>query len=777
MKHSKSLDKIIKESIENDHTPYEKPLFFTPEHLLYNLIYYPVTYVIFKNSFTNLKYLRGAILHYIYEYVPVTQDSDNTTPFSVNLDEIFTEAEEIAQKRDQDEVTIFDLLTAIYQNSNSYCASILADQEFNSGIFIENIDRARDYGASSIHLWDRADDAVEKDLDKLYVDFQFVEENAEMEFEEFGKTSTALKKFTINLTNLYHEGKLNEVIGRTEETYRTLQILYRCTKNNVIYIGENGVGKSCLINSVVKAIEQGGAGSALKKSKVLSLNINALIAGTKYRGDLETRVEEIIKELNTLENPILFIDNIHQIFTVGNSNQGSTGNNFSDLLRGIIESENIRCIGTTTYEFYSKTFESDRAIASMFTRIDINEPTKAQTLDILKSVSKKFSQYHDVVYPDNALKTAIDLTSQYISDRRHPDKSIDVLDEAGAYIVLKRQTEKGFTANTVSKDIIKMITAKLSKVPLESVKKSEKDLLKSLEKTIKENVFGQDKAVNMLATAVKKARAGFRDANKCEASFLFVGPTGVGKTELAKVLSETLDEKLLRFDMSEYQEQYTVSRLIGSAPGYVGYENGGLLTDAVRNNPHSIILFDEIEKAHESIYNLLLQVLDYGTLTDNQGRKSDFRNCIIIFTSNAGARDLAKNTLGFELTNTVRDDSSSLNEAVAHTFSPEFRNRLDGIVPFSHLSRDITYSIAEKAIKKIGERLKSKKVELSYTTEACKVIAETGYSQEFGARNINRIAEHLVAEPLVDEVLFGSLSKGGKIEIKAENGSIVWQKK
>jgi len=460
----------------------------------------------------------------------------------------------------------------------------------------------------------------------------------------------------------------------------------------------------------------------------------------------------------------------------------------ANLLKPVLSSGKIRCIGSTTHEEYAKNFEKDRALARRFQKIDIKEPSPEDTLAILKGLRDKYESYHGVVYSDTALKLAVDLSVQYLPDRRLPDKAIDIIDEAGSYLKIKAKggsarmrkapapesdaayTQEVSHTNALSKkpvvstSVIKMVTAKMARVPLESVTSGEKEKLRDLADTMRSEIFGQDEAVAAVTKAVKRARAGFNDPERPEASFLFVGPTGVGKTELARSLSRTLGETLLRYDMSEYQEEYTVSRLIGSAPGYVGYEEGGQLTEDVRKNPHSIVLFDEIEKAHPKIYNVLLQVMDYGFLTDNQGRKADFRNCIIIMTSNAGAREMEKSKVGFGAEN-ASDEGDALSEAVEKAFSPEFRNRLDGVIAFSHLGKEIVDDIAKKEIAKLAARLAQKKVKLETSPRTIAYLSEKGYSREFGARNMARTVEEEIASPLTDEVLFGKLSAGGEVHV------------
>ena len=607
-------------------------------------------------------------------------------------------------------------------------------------------------------------------------DDEFDDDDDEILMENSGGApEKILSKFTTNLTELARNGEIGDIIGREEELDRTIHILCRKTKNNPVHVGDAGVGKTAIAEGLAKMIVTKKVPERLFGYEIYSLEMSTVLAGTKFRGEFEARLKGIMSALKKKEKVILYIDEIHTIVGAGASGGGNL--DASNMLKPLLAEGDVRIMGATTYEEYTRSIEKNRALARRFQKIDIAEPSPSDALKILVGISPKYEEYHGVVYPHKSLKLAVDLSVQYLPDRRLPDKAIDLIDEAGVYVSLLNEKRKSAVKNPkVTENAIKKVTAKMSNVPLENVTEDEKSKLRELESKLGSQIFGQDDAVHAVSLAVKKARAGFRNLDKPEAAFLFVGPTGVGKTELTKVLGELLNENLVRFDMSEYQEEYTVSRLIGSAPGYVGYENGGLLTESVRKNPHSIILFDEIEKAHSSIYNVLLQVLDYGTLTDNQGRKADFRNCIIIFTSNAGARDMEKGLVGFDSgLNDKANDDSALHEAVSKVFSPEFRNRLDEIITFRHLEKNVTCDIVRKAVKKISDRLLSKNVSLNVSSSVVDFVVSEGYSKEFGARNIMRTAEKLIATPLVDEVLFGKLCDGGKVEADVEGGKIVFK--
>jgi len=500
--------------------------------------------------------------------------------------------------------------------------------------------------------------------------------------------------------------------------------------------------------------------------------MGALLAGTKFRGDFEERVKKVIDVLLKKEKAILFIDEIHTIIGAG-AVTGSTLD-ASNLLKPALTSGNLRCIGSTTYEEYNKIFEKDRALSRRFQKIDIVEPTIQETVEILKGLRPKYEKYHNVRYSDETLEITVKLAAQFITERKLPDKAIDVIDEAGAMARIRADKEKDETDTTmvdISPHDIEVVIAKIARIPERTVSSSEKDKLATLEDSLKEEVFGQDQAIEAVVKAVKRSRAGFRAPDKPIANFLFVGPTGVGKTELARQLSKHLGITLHRFDMSEYQEKHTVSRLIGSPPGYVGYEEGGLLTDAIRKTPNSVVLLDEIEKAHSDIYNILLQIMDYATLTDNQGRKADFRNVILIMTSNAGARDIGKPLIGF---GDQQVSSSALDDAVERAFSPEFRNRLDAVVHFNNLPMEIIERIVKKAIDEFAMQLAEKNVTLKVEDDVIRYLAIKGYSREFGARNISRLVEDQIKTVFVDEVLFGRLEHGGTAIARLENDKIVF---
>ena len=749
--------------------------FVTPEWVLIECLKNDNVRNVFNVCGVNIESLGKNLESYVGENIEIVEKGDdgNAEPpiLSVMFRKILKDAEISALGSERKNYDVFDLIIATLNFKNLYASYSMKKYGLTMIALLETVSDFR-RGELEADNFDVSDKELGFDED----DDEFDDDDDEILMENSGGApEKILSKFTTNLTELARNGEIGDIIGREEELDRTIHILCRKTKNNPVHVGDAGVGKTAIAEGLAKMIVTKKVPERLFGYEIYSLEMSTVLAGTKFRGEFEARLKGIMSALKKKEKVILYIDEIHTIVGAGASGGGNL--DASNMLKPLLAEGDVRIMGATTYEEYTRSIEKNRALARRFQKIDIAEPSPSDALKILVGISPKYEEYHGVVYPHKSLKLAVDLSVQYLPDRRLPDKAIDLIDEAGVYVSLLNEKRKSAVKNPkVTENAIKKVTAKMSNVPLENVTEDEKSKLRELESKLGSQIFGQDDAVHAVSLAVKKARAGFRNLDKPEAAFLFVGPTGVGKTELTKVLGELLNENLVRFDMSEYQEEYTVSRLIGSAPGYVGYENGGLLTESVRKNPHSIILFDEIEKAHSSIYNVLLQVLDYGTLTDNQGRKADFRNCIIIFTSNAGARDMEKGLVGFDSgLNDKANDDSALHEAVSKVFSPEFRNRLDEIITFRHLEKNVTCDIVRKAVKKISDRLLSKNVSLNVSSSVVDFVVSEGYSKEFGARNIMRTAEKLIATPLVDEVLFGKLCDGGKVEADVEGGKIVFK--
>jgi len=580
---------------------------------------------------------------------------------------------------------------------------------------------------------------------------------------EEGNIKTEENAYLINLNNLVNEDKIDNLIGRTKEVDRLIQILSRRTKNNPLLVGESGVGKTAIAEGLAYLIVNNKVPNILNESIIYSLDIAALIAGTKYRGDFEKRLKEVLKFLETKDKAILFIDEIHTIIGAGSASGGSL--DVSNLLKPALGKGTLRCIGSTTFQEYRGIFDQNQALSRRFQKIDVVEPSFDECIEIINGIKNIYEEYHNVSYTNEAIKASVDLSSKYINERFLPDKAIDVIDETGAMLNIARKNNKNIAVN--QSDIEKTIS-KITKIPEQNITVSDKKDLKNLEENLKRVIFGQDLAVETLANAIKLSRVGLRDDNKTIGSFLFTGPTGVGKTEISKQLSEIMGIDLIRFDMSEYMERHTVSRLIGAPPGYVGFDQGGLLTEAIVKSPHCVLLLDEIEKAHPDIFNILLQVMDAGVLTDNNGRKADFRNVILIMTTNIGAELLAKRNIGFSTSSNESDAMNSLNKL----FTPEFRNRLDETIQFNYLEKSIILSIVDKFLTKLQAQLDKRNVEIVVTKAVINWIADNGYDKEMGARPMERFISKNIKKPLVDKLLFGNLKSGGQIKLDIVNGSL-----
>ncbi|MBF0678371.1 MAG: ATP-dependent Clp protease ATP-binding subunit ClpA [Devosia sp.] len=571
-----------------------------------------------------------------------------------------------------------------------------------------------------------------------------------------GKKSSALADFCVNLNEKARQGKIDPLIGRDSELRRTIQVLCRRSKNNPLYVGDAGVGKTAIAEGLARKIIEGDVPEVLKEAVIYSLDMGSLLAGTRYRGDFEERLKSVMKELEKMPHAVLFIDEIHTMIGAGATSGGAL--DASNLLKPALASGAIRCIGSTTYKEYRQFFEKDRALVRRFQKIDVNEPTVPDAIEIVKGLRPYFEEFHKIKYTDDALKAAVELSARYINDRKLPDKAIDVIDETGASQMLVPEDQR---KKIIDVEDIETTIASIARIPPKSVSKSDAELLSGLEQSLKTVVFGQDQAITALSSAIKLARAGLREPEKPIGSYLFTGPTGVGKTEVAKQLADTLGVELLRFDMSEYMERHTISRLIGAPPGYVGFDQGGLLTDGVDQHPHCVVLLDEIEKAHPDLYNILLQVMDHGKLTDHNGKAVDFRNVILIMTSNVGAAELARSPIGFGRKREQGDDE----EAINRTFSPEFRNRLDAIISFAPLPREVVARVVEKFVLQLEGQLAERGVTINLTPEAADWLAEHGYDERMGARPLGRVIQEHVKKPLADQVLFGELVNGGNVTV------------
>ncbi|MDR2471425.1 MAG: ATP-dependent Clp protease ATP-binding subunit ClpA [Treponema sp.] len=765
--------------------------YLTPEHVLYAALSFDEVQGVLAACGANLDQLKTGMESYFEQKVPLSANTEPTQ--TVGFQNVLERAVIQSQSSHKDTLELADILVSLFDEERNYCAYYLRKAGVKRFELINVLS----------HGYEDQSDTVNAGGAEVHHDHREKQGTAEEEEQPQKKgqnKKSALERFATELTALARDGALEPVIGREGELDRTVQVLCRRMKNNPVHVGDSGVGKTAITEGLAQRIVAGQVPPVLRDFSIFSLDMGALIAGTKYRGDFEERVKRVIDELLKKDRAILFIDEIHTLVGAG----AVSGNalDAANILKPALTSGKLRCIGSTTHEEYGKFFDKDRALSRRFQKIDINEPSEEDAVAILQGLKIKYEDYHRVHYSNEALESAVKLSAQYITDRRLPDKAIDVIDEAGAFIRIEAfktseaaektsvtpgdaeeeaETESvgGGTVEFIDVGAaeIETVVSKIARIPERSVGTSEKDKLKSLEEELRRRIFGQDEALTAVVKAVKRSRAGFRAQGKPVANFLFVGPTGVGKTELARSLADILGVSMHRFDMSEYQEKHTVSRLIGSPPGYVGYEDGGLLTDAIRKQPHAVVLLDEIEKAHPDIYNILLQIMDYATLTDNNGRKADFRNVVFIMTSNAGARDIGKSLIGFG--ERVNDDSA-VDGAVEKTFTPEFRNRLDAVIRFGHLSREVMLSIITKELDAFREQLAEKNITLEITEACVDRLAEEGYSREFGARNAGRLVEEKIKTFFVDEVLFGALSEGGsaradyldgeyRIEI-AENG-------
>jgi ATP-dependent Clp protease ATP-binding subunit ClpA len=571
---------------------------------------------------------------------------------------------------------------------------------------------------------------------------------------------TALSEFTVNLVDRARKGLIDPLIGRANELDRTVQVLSRRRKNNPIYVGDPGVGKTAMAEGLARRIVEHNVPDSFLEAEIYALDMGALLAGTKYRGDFEKRLKEVLAGLKGRENAILFVDEIHTIVGAGAVSGGSM--DASNILKPFLASGEVRCIGSTTFEEFKNHFEKDRALSRRFEKIEVLEPSVDEAVEILKGLKPYYEEHHGVSYAPSALKAAVELSHKHLNDRFLPDKAIDVIDEAGACYRLSPRRRK---ADRITVKDVEEVIAKMARIPAGKITISDKSMLQDLEGRLQKKVFGQDAAVRQLAQAIKRSRAGMREAGKPTGSFLLTGPTGVGKTELAKQLAQVMGINFLRFDMSEYMEKHAVARLIGAPPGYVGFDQGGLLTDAIRKSPHCVLLLDEIEKAHEDIFNVLLQVMDYATLTDNNGRKADFRHVILLMTSNAGAREMAKSGIGFQK-DEGRSRTDNAVKAVERMFSPEFRNRLDAIVSFDSLDASIMGRIVDKFIAELNEQMKDRRVSIRLSKSSRSKLAELGFDPSNGARPLSRVIQNEVKDPLADEILFGRLAKGGEVVVE-----------
>lgn len=719
--------------------------FMTVEHLLLALTDNPTAMHVMKSCGVNMELLRKQLSDFIQTNTPrlPARDHRDTQP-TLGFQRVLQRAVFHVQSSGRKEVTGAHVLVAIFGESESHAVYLLSQHDVTRLDVVNYLS----HGISKVSE------------DSSQIDERSGAANVDPNEADESSRKSPLDTFAVNLNEHARKGKIDPLIGRSHEVERTIQILCRRRKNNPLLVGEAGVGKTAIAEGLAKKIIDGHVPDVLEQSTIYALDLGALVAGTKYRGDFEKRLKAILAQLKRQPNSVLFIDEIHTIIGAGAASGGVM--DASNLIKPMLASGELKCIGSTTYHEYRGIFEKDRALARRFQKIDVNEPSIDETYEILKGLKSRFESHHCVRYTNRALRVAVELSSRYITDRHLPDKAIDVIDEAGANRRLQPPSQR---RKTISVQDVETIVAKIARIPPKSVSASDIDVLKNLERNLKMVVFGQDEAIQTLTTAIKMSRSGLSDTQKPIGSFLFAGPTGVGKTEVTRQLSRILGIELLRFDMSEYMERHTVSRLIGAPPGYVGYDEGGLLTDAVLKHPHSVLLLDEVEKAHPDVFNLLLQVMDHGTLTDTNGRKVDFRNVILTMTSNIGAEASSRPSMGF----TEQDHSSDAMEVLRRSFSPEFRNRLDAIIQFKPLDPMTIASVVDKFISQLQAQLDEKKVTLHIENDARAWLAERGYDAKMGARPMARVIQEQIKKPLAEEILFGRLVSGGDIYITVKD--------
>jgi ATP-dependent Clp protease ATP-binding subunit ClpA len=712
--------------------------FVTVEHLLLALLNMEEVIAFLRGKRVNIDELRAELEQYIDSHTPIiSEDAEIDIVPTVGFQRVLQRSVYQAQSAQKNSVNAMNVFVSIFSEKESHAVYMLK---------LNNISRLDVMEGISSQLADAPPDETKK-----------------VESEKSTKPSS-LESFTSNLCEKARLGEIDPLLGREEEVLRTVQVLSRRRKNNPLFVGQAGVGKTAIAQGLAKRIVDGQVPDVLKKTTIYSLDVGVLIAGTKYRGDFEKRLKSVLTDLEKDKNAVLFIDEIHTLIGAGSVSGGSL--DASNLLKPALADGTLKCIGSTTYDEYRKVFEKDHALARRFQKIDIEEPSVEDTIKILHGLKKYYQSHHKVKFSSAALASAAELTHRHMGDRRLPDKAIDVMDEVGALQQIMPKSKRKINIGVTD---IENIVAKLARIPSRQVNSDDKSQLQNLEKDLKLGVFGQDNAVDSLSTAIKLSRSGLSPAEQPMGSFLFAGPTGVGKTEICKQLSRIMGVKLLRFDMSEYMERHSISKLIGSPPGYVGYDEGGLLTEAVNANPYAVLLLDEIEKAHPDIFNLLLQVMDHGMLTDANGREVDFRNIILVMTSNVGAQNVQRASIGFN----EQDHSLDYEGELKKTFTPEFRNRLSEIIYFNSLSEDVVVYVVNKFIFELEDILEQKNVSLIVSDNVRKWFAENGYDSKMGARPMIRLIEKEIRKPLADELLFGKLSQGGEVKVGVNKDKII----
>jgi ATP-dependent Clp protease ATP-binding subunit ClpA len=748
-----SLNLAVNEAARRKHE------FVTVEHILYALLYDHDTSDLIRSCGGNIKLIREDLEAYFTEKLQTNVLKEGHLPQpTLGFQRVVQRAAQQVHSSGREAISCAHVVVAIFDEHESFAAYFLKKQEISRLDILQYISHGIEKNGDSKLLSSLANRQVQRDNEEN--DGEETEErppSSSPESEKGTRSKDPLALYAVNLCQKARAGGIDPLIGREPELDRTMQILCRRRKNNPLFVGEAGVGKTALAEGLAVKIVNGQVPFALQNAKIYALDMGALLAGTKFRGDFEQRLKKVIAALQDVDGSILFIDEIHTVIGAGSVSGGTM--DASNILKPLLASGEIRCMGSTTYKEFRNIFENDHALARRFQKIDVEEPSIEDTYSILKGLKNNYENYHNVHYSNNALRAAAELSAKYINDRKLPDKAIDVIDEAGASVAMNR---KDSGRKDVSIDLIQSTVGRMARLPINKVSLKDKESLRNLGEKIKAKVFGQDPAIDALATSVKLARSGLTESDKPIGSFLFTGPTGVGKTEVARQLAEVMGIELIRFDMSEYMERHSVARLIGSPPGYVGFDQGGLLTEAVTKKPHAVLLLDEIEKAHADLHNIMLQVMDYGTLTDNNGRKADFRNIIIIMTTNAGAEELTRKTIGFMRT---PDALKGTSEAIRKYFSPEFRNRLSAVVPFAPLDLAIVKMVVKKFIEETNALLAKKKARIELTEEAYEWLSERGYDPLYGARPIKRLVEDKIKQPLADELLFGKLAGGGVVKV------------
>ncbi|MCE2715342.1 MAG: ATP-dependent Clp protease ATP-binding subunit ClpA [Acidibacter sp.] len=721
--------------------------FLTVEHLLSSILETTAVKDVLRSCGADVAVLAKDLLDHIEQSTPrLPEGDDREVQPTLGFQRVLQRAVFHVQSSGRKEVAVTNVLVAIFSEKQSHAVFLLSRQDVSRLDVVNYIS----------HGMSKTED--EKGESKE-------ETSAAGAAAAEGESASALDKYATNLNKLAEEGKIDPLIGRELEVERTIEILCRRRKNNPLYVGEAGVGKTAIAEGLARRIVEGQVPQVLTDCTIYSLDLGSLIAGTKYRGDFEKRLKSVLAELKKQPGAVLFIDEIHTVIGAGAASGGVM--DASNLIKPVLSNGELRCIGSTTYQEYRGIFEKDHALARRFQKIDVVEPSVAETIEILKGLRSRFEDHHHVKYTDDALKAAAELSARHINERHLPDKAIDVVDEAGARMRVKGITDQ---ASTVDVEQIEDVVARIARIPPKTVSSNDKEVLRNLERNLKLVIYGQDAAVETLTDAIKMSRSGLGDERKPVGSFLFAGPTGVGKTEVTRQLAIALGIEFIRFDMSEYMERHTVSRLIGAPPGYVGFDQGGLLTEAIAKHPHAVLLLDEIEKAHPDVFNLLLQVMDHGTLTDNNGRKADFRHVIIVMTTNAGAADMARTPIGFM----PGDNTTDGMEAIKKLFTPEFRNRLDAIIQFGGLDERTIERVVEKLLVEIETQLEGKRVSLQLDDAARRWIAKTGYDPKMGARPMARVIQEHIKRPLAEELLFGKLIEGGlvRVSVKADESGL-----